>query len=159
IVIPANGQYAAYLLQIPGLEAVPVPFQGVVTLRVVAGAGVTASSFRLLRNERLDLLVTTTGLLNENAGMPGRVIFPYVTDSTGYTTQFILINPPGVQNTSGIVHYWAADGTPLQIDSLKLGSIQIVPFAGFATPHAHVILLHRDSGVMTTMVGVEGQLP
>ena len=159
LTIPANGQFAGYLHQIPGLQSLPVPFQGVVRLTVLSGSGVTAGSFRVLRNERLDYLVTTTGPLNEDAGMPGRLIFPYMTDSTGYKTQFILINPPGVQNTSGILHYWAADGTPLQVDQLKLGSVQVVPFAGSATPHAHVVLSHRDQGVLTSIVGVEGALP
>jgi hypothetical protein len=104
-------------------------------------------------------LITTTGPLNENAGMPGHLVFPYVTDSTGYTTQFVLINPPDSQSASGIVHYFAADGSALAIDVLKLGSIKIVPFDGFNTPHAHVILNHRDAGVLTSIVGVEAQLP
>src|SRR5262249_31732834 len=99
------------------------------------------------------------GPLNEIAGMPGHLIFPYMTDSTGYTTQFILINPPGVASGSGVLRYLAADGSPLQIDTLKLGSAQIVPFGGYATPHAHLILNHRDNGVLTSIVGIEGELP
>jgi hypothetical protein len=91
--------------------------------------------------------------------MPGHLVFPYVTDSTGYTTQFVLINPPGSQSASGILHYFAADGSALAIDVLKLGSIRIVPFAGFNTPHAFVVLNHRDAGVLTSIVGVEGQIP
>jgi Beta-propeller repeat len=159
ITIPANGQFAAYLQQLPGLEGLPASFQGVIRLSVQSGSGVTASSFRILYNEREDYLVTTTGPLNENAGMPGRVVFPYITDSTGYTTQIVLINPPGVQGGAGVVRYWAADGTPLQIDTLKLGSAQIVPFLGYNTPHAHLVLSHRDSGVLTSIVGVEGEVP
>ena len=159
ITIAPNGQFGAYLPQIPGLESVRIPFQGVVRLTVVSGAGVTATSFRIMLNERSDFLMTTTGQLNESAGIPGRLIFPYVTDSTGYTTQFILINPPGVQSSSGILHYLATDGSPLQIDTLKLGSVQIVPFSGFNTPHAHIVLNHRDSGVLTSILGVEGEIP
>ena len=128
-------------------------------MAVLSGSGVTATSFRILINERLDYLVTTTGPLNENAGMPGRLIFPYMTDSTGYTSRFILIDPAGVNSSSGVLRYWAADGTPLQIDTLKLGSAQIVPFAGYATPHVHNILNHRDGGVLTTIMAVEGELP
>src|SRR5262249_46649080 len=136
-----------------------VPFQGVLRLAVLSGSGVTASSFRILLNERLDYLVTTTGPLNEDAGMAGHVIFPYMTDSTGYTTQFILINPSDAASLGGVLRYLAADGTPLPIDTLKLGSAQIVPFAGYATPHAHIILNHRDGGVLTSIVGIEGELP
>jgi Beta-propeller repeat len=159
ITIPAGGQLAAYLFEIPGLQSLPVPFQGLLRLTVLSGSGVTASSFRILFNERPDYLVTTTGPLNENAGMAGHLIFPYMTDSTGYTTQFILINPPGVQSGSGVLRYVAADASPLQISTLRLGSVQIVPFAGFATPHAHVILNRRDSGVLTSIIGLEGELP
>jgi len=159
LTIPANGQFAGYLVQIPGLEGLPVPFKGVVRLSVLSGTGVTGASFRILRNERLDYLVTGTGPLNENAGMVGRLIFPYVTDSTGYTTNLILINPPAAQQSAGLVHFWAADGSALQIDTLRLGSVQIVPFGGFNTPHAYVALFHRDAGVLTSIIGVEGQRP
>src|SRR5262249_34679430 len=155
---PAGGQYAAYLFQVPGLQSLPIPFQGVLRVAVLSGSGVTASSFRILLSERLDYLVTTTGPLNENAGMPGHLIFPYMTDSTGYTTQFILINPSDAAS-SGVLRYLAADGSPLQIDTLKLGSVQIVPFGGYATPHAHIILNHRDGGVLTSIAGIEGELP
>src|SRR5262249_56170198 len=105
-----------------GRRWLPVRFEGVLRLTVQSGFGVTASSFRILFNERPDYLVTTTGPLNENAGMAGRLVFPYMTDSTGYTTQFIVINPPGVQTGSGVLHYLPADGSPLQISTLNLGS-------------------------------------
>src|SRR5262249_16312588 len=115
--IPAGGQLAWYLEQFPGLSF-PVPFQGVLRVNVLAGRGVVAASFRVMNNERADYLVTTTGPLNENAGMPGHLIFPYMTDSAGYTTQFILINPPGVQNTGGVLRYLGTAGDPLQVDAL-----------------------------------------
>jgi Beta-propeller repeat len=159
ITIPAGGQLAAHLFEIPGLQSLPVPFQGLLRLTVLSGSGVTASSFRILFNERPDYLVTTTGPLNENAGMAGHLIFPYMTDSTGYTTQFILINPSGAQSGSGVLRYVAADASPLQISTLRLGSVQIVPFGGFATPHAQVVLNRRDSGVLTSITDLEGELP
>jgi hypothetical protein len=128
-------------------------------LTTVSGAGVAAVSFRIFHNERLDNLVTTTGPLNENAGMPGRLIFPYLSDSTGYTAQFILINPPGTPSGTGVLRYWAMDGSPLPIDTLRLGWVQVVPFAGSNTPHAHAILYNRSGGVLTSIVGVEGEIP
>jgi hypothetical protein len=110
-------------------------------------------------NERLNYLITTAGPLNEEAGLPGRLIFPYVTDSTGYATRLILISRPGEQGGTGVVHYLAADGTPLQIDTVRLGSVRIEPFLGYATPHAQILLSHSDGGVLTSIVGVEGQIP
>jgi hypothetical protein len=159
ITIPAGGQLAAYLFEIPGLQSLPVPFQGILRLTVQSGSGVTASSFKILFNERPDYLVTTTGPLNENAGMPGRLVFPYMTDSTGYTTQFVLINPPGVQTGSGVLNYVAADGSPLQISTLRLGSVQIIASEGSLTPFAHVILNRRDNGVLTSLFSLEAELP
>jgi hypothetical protein len=159
ITIPADGQFGAFLGQIPGLENLPTPFKGVLTLTVPSGDAVTGTTFRFLYNERPDLLVTTTGPLNENAGMAGQLIFPYITDSTGYTTQLILVDPPGTTGSTGVVRYKAADGTPLQIDVMRLGSIQVLPFGGFNTPSVHVLMQHRDSGVLTTIVGQEAELP
>lgn len=159
ITIPAGGQYANYLQLVPGLESLPVPFQGLVRLNVLSGSGVTAASFRVLRNERLDYLVTTTGPLNEDAGMPGRLVFPYLTDSAGYTSQFILFNPPGVQSGSGVVFYRGTDGTPLGVEQLKLGSVRVIPFAGYNTPHAHIVLHQRQAGILSSIIGIEGQLP
>ena len=126
---------------------------------MLSGTGVTATAVRILLNERLEYLITTTGPLNEQAGLPGRLIFPYMTDSTGYTTQFILINPPGVSKTTGVLHYLATDGSALAVDTLKLGSIQIVPFQSFNTPHAHAILSRTAGGVLIFQTSVEGQLP
>jgi len=91
--------------------------------------------------------------------MPGRLIFPYLSDSTGYTTQFLLVKPAGGQASSGVLRFYATDGTPLQLDTVKLGSIQIVPFGGSNTPHAYNLLYHRDAGVLTSIVGIEGDLP
>jgi hypothetical protein len=145
--------------QVPGLAGLPVTFQGVVSVKVLSGTGVTGTSFRVLLNERSENLVATTGPLNENAGMPGRLIFPYLSDSTGYTTQFLLVKPAGGQASSGVLRFYATDGTPLQLDTVKLGSIQIVPFGGSNTPHAYNLLYHRDAGVLTSIVGIEGDLP
>ena len=136
------------------MEFVKAPFQGILRLNAVSGMPVTAAAGRVLINERSDYLVTPTGPLNESAGAPGHLIFPYITDSTGYTTQFVLINAPGVSNVSGILHYLATDGSPLQVTALKLGSIQVVPFAGFNTPHAHAILRRIETTRACALPGV-----
>jgi len=159
IQVPASGQVSRYLPEFPGFEAIAVPFQGIVRLTVLAGPGVMAGGFRVMFNERGDYLFTTTGPLNEDAGTAGRLIFPYVTDSTGYTTEFILINPPDVTSAAGVLHYLAADGSPLGIDAMKLGSVQIVPFSDSSTPHAHALLARKVNGVTTFITEMEAQLP
>ena len=157
--IPGYGQIVFFLSQIPGMEFVKAPFQGILRLNAVSGMPVTAAAVRVLINERSDYLVTPTGPLNESAGAPGHLVFPYITDSTGYTTQFVLINGPGVANVSGILHYLGTDGSPLQVTALKLGSIQVVPFAGFNTPHAHAILSRKEGGVLIFQTSVEAERP
>jgi len=159
IQIPGYGQTVVFLSQVPGLQSVKAPFRGILRLNVAAGTGVTAASARVLINERSDYLITATGPLNEDAGLPGRLVFPYMTDSTGYTTEFILIAPRGTAATSATLHYLAPDGSPLQVASLQLGSVQIVPFGGFNTPHAHAILSRKEGGVLIFQTSLEGELP
>src|SRR5207244_9724380 len=43
--------------------------------------------------------------------------------------------------------------------TVKLGSVQIVPFIGFNTPHAHIVLNHREGGILTFITGIEGEIP
>ena len=115
--IPGYGQIVFFLSQIPGMEFVKAPFQGILRLNAVSGMPVTAAAVRVLINERSDYLVTPTGPLNESAGAPGHLVFPYITDSTGYTTQFVLINGPGVANVSNRWISSAGDCTEIGFDS------------------------------------------
>src|SRR5207237_9610646 len=110
---------------------------------------IAAAALRIWNNDRRAYLAPTTGPLHESACLPGRLVWPYMTDSTGYTTQFILVNPAGAPAVLGVLHYLAIDGTPLQVDTLKLGSVQIVPFLGLNTPHTHLVLHHAEGGVVT----------
>jgi hypothetical protein len=158
IEIPATGQRAMFLNQAPGFESLRAPLQAIVRVNVTAGAGVAAVGLRAMINERSDFIATTTGPLNEAAGLPGRVVFPYIADGTGYTTQFILVTPPGVQTLSGVLRFLTGDSSPLQIDVLRLGSVRVVPFPGFNTPHAHAILTRREQGVVVFQTFAEGQL-
>lgn len=157
--IPASGQVAMFLNQVPGFESLRAPFQAVLTVNVTEGSGVTAVSLRAMINELKDFIFTTTGPLNDDAGLPGQLVFPYMTDGTGYTTQFILVNPPGVQNVSGVLRFLAPDASGLQTDVLRLGSVRIAPFPGFETPHAHAVLTYKDGGIAAFQTAVEGQLP
>jgi hypothetical protein len=159
IQIVANGQMAIFLNQVPGFASLTKPLQGVLRVNVTDGPGVAAVSFRAMINERLDFLTAATGPLSEGAGLPGRVVFPYMSDGTGYTTQFILVAPPDVQTVSGVLRFLTGDSSPLQIDVLRLGSVRIVPFPGFNSPHAHAILTRREQGVVVFQTFVEGQLP
>jgi beta-propeller repeat-containing protein len=155
IVIPANGQFAAYVDSslFPSNPAATAPFQGIVT--VTAPAGVTAVGFRAMNNERGDFLTATTGPLNEQAAS-ANLIFPYMTDGGGYTSQFIAVGPAAA--FSGVIHFIAQDGTGLYIDDARVGSVQIVPYEGTYTPASHIVLTHRELGIAKLQTYVEGGL-
>jgi hypothetical protein len=132
---------------------------------VQSGTGIAVVGFRAMNNERGDFLAATTGPLNEQAAS-GRLIFPYIADGSGYTSQFTIVgntNPESgrgpAPSFSGVLRFIAQDGSALFIDDASVGSVQIVPFAGTYTPHGHVILSHRELGTTRLQTDVEGQLP
>src|SRR4029077_14100403 len=57
--LPANGQIAKFLDQIPGLETLANPFQGVLRISTTA-SGVSMIGLRGRYNENRDFLITTT---------------------------------------------------------------------------------------------------
>src|SRR5439155_19661033 len=58
IAIPANGQTAVFLTQIPGFSDLPSSFQGV--LRISSESMVAVSALRARYNERGDCLISAT---------------------------------------------------------------------------------------------------
>src|SRR5262249_2468396 len=86
--IPAGGQVAAFVNQIPGLSSIQSPFRGV--LRVSSPASISIVGLRGRYNERTDFLVTTTPATDETAPLSfSSVYFPHLADGAGFTTQFI----------------------------------------------------------------------
>ena len=163
IQIPPNGQVAAYLNTLFA-SAATAPFRGIVVVGVQSGSGITAVGLRLMNNERGDSLAAATGPLNEQASSQ-RLIFPWVADGSGYTSQLTIAgnnNSAGrgqAPSFSGVLRFIAQDGSALLIDDTRIGSVQIVPYTGPYTPHAHVILSHKELGTTRLQTGVEGQLP
>jgi hypothetical protein len=150
--IPANGQVAVYLNSL--IPAATAPFRGIATVNVLSGAGVTAIGFRAMNNERGDFLAATTGPLAEPTS--GRIVFPYITDGSGYSSQFFIV---GNEPFNGGFHYIAQDGSALFIDAARVGSVQVVPFAGTFTPESHVILSHKELGITKLQTYVAGDVP
>ncbi len=116
--LPANGQAAMFLNQIPGLASVPVPFKG--TLRVSSSsqagtASISVVGLRARYNERNDFLIATTPPTTDAIrAIQVPLFFPHIVDSGGYTTQFILFSRPGV-SSNGTIELFAADGKPLDV--------------------------------------------
>ena len=112
--IPANGQAAMFLNQIPGFSSLQAPFQGV--LRVSSSAPISVVGLRGRYNERNDFLVTTTPPVNE-ATPPSTALlfFPHVVDGGGYTTQFILFSSQPGQSSSGTMRLFSQSGEALDL--------------------------------------------
>jgi hypothetical protein len=116
ISLPANGQAATFLDQIPGLATLPNPFEGV--LRVSSSSPIAVIGLRGRYNERSDFLITTTPSTNESTpASTSDLFFPHFADGGGYTTQFILFNGSADQPSSGVIRFFTQSG---QILSLSL---------------------------------------
>jgi spore coat protein CotH len=110
--VPANGQAALFLSQIPGFAALAAPFQGV--LRISAGAAISVVGLRGRYNERGDFLITTTPPVAENEPVsPGELIFPHIVEGAGYTTQFILYSGGPRPASAGALRFFGQTGQPL----------------------------------------------
>jgi hypothetical protein len=104
-----------FLHQVPGLETLPIPFEGVLRVVATTAQGVTATAFRTLSNERGVTLFTTTGPLEENAGSPEQLVFPHIAEGGGYTTQFIVIGGASGQANAGVLRFFTGEGHPLNL--------------------------------------------
>jgi hypothetical protein len=114
-VVPARGQIALFLNQVPGFESLPSPFRGV--LRISTRSTSTKVSVIGLRgryNERHDFLITTTPPSNEAAASSvAEMIFPHFVRGGGYTTQFVLFSGFAGQSSSGVLRFFSQAGQTL----------------------------------------------
>jgi hypothetical protein len=112
--IPANGQTATFLNQIPGLASVRPPFQGI--LRVSSTASISVVGLRGRYNERSDFLITTVAATEEGApASTSALYFPHLVDGGGYTTQLILLGATASQSESVNVVFVKQDGSPFTL--------------------------------------------
>ena len=114
VTVPANGQSALFLNQIPGFASLPALFQGV--LRISGAAGISVAGLRGRYNERGDFLITTTPPVAEDEpASAAEVLFPHIVEGAGYTTQFILFSGKPGQTSSGTLRYLNQTGQPLML--------------------------------------------
>jgi len=115
LVIPANGQRALFLNQIPGFENLPLPFKGV--LRVsTANPTITVLGVRSRWNERGDYIFTTTPATNENAPARAQLMFPHIVNGGGYSTQFIMFSGTSNQPAYGGLQTFSQSGGSLNVN-------------------------------------------
>jgi len=110
ITIPANGQTALFLNEIPAFSNLPVKFQGVLRLSTASPAGISMIGLRGAYNERGDFLIATMPCVNEElSDNDTEKVFPHIVNGGGYTTEFILMSPTA---TSGEVRFRSQSGSP-----------------------------------------------
>jgi hypothetical protein len=116
VVVPAKGQFAMFLSQLPGFSNLPSPFQGLLRISTAASFPISVIGLRVRYNERRDVLIATTPAVNESvAGPTGDTFFPYLAEGGGYTTQFILSGPKEGQSSSGWLRFYSQSGVPLTL--------------------------------------------
>jgi len=115
LAIPANGQNAFFLSQVPGLTSLPASFQGI--LRISSATPVSVVGLRGRYNERGDFLITTTPPVAEDDPAPTtELVFPHIVEGAGYTTQFILFSGRPGQAASGTLLFLNQSGQPMTLD-------------------------------------------
>jgi hypothetical protein len=112
--VPANGQQATFLNQIPGFGALPMPFQGV--LRASSTSNISVMGLRGRYNEREEFLMTTTPPADESTPPSTSPLFiPHLADGGGFTTQFVLFSGTAGQSSSGTLQFFAQSGSGLNL--------------------------------------------
>jgi hypothetical protein len=87
-VIPAMGQIALFLDQIPEFENLQESFKGFLR---ISGPTVAVTGLRARYNERRDFLFAATPPIAETTShSSAELIFPHFVDGGGYATQFIV---------------------------------------------------------------------
>jgi hypothetical protein len=103
--VPASGQRAFFLNEIPEFASLPLPWRGVITASASSPFAVTGIRGRT--NERGDFLITTTAAVNPGAIVAGsELAFPHFADGGGYSTQFVLFAP----NSVGTIYFLDQSG-------------------------------------------------
>jgi hypothetical protein len=109
--VPATGQIAMFLNQIPGFSAPSSSFEAVLR---ISGANVYVTGLRGRYNERGDFLITTTAPVDEKAApSPAELVFPQLAAGGGYTTQIILFSGTAGQSATGVLQFVSQSGQPL----------------------------------------------
>jgi hypothetical protein len=116
ITVPANGQAAMFLNQVPGLSTLFNPFRGVLRVSTTAPGGISVVGLRGRYNERRDFLIATTQpTIEADPPATSALFFPHFADGGGFTTQFILFNGSVDQSSSGNLQFYTQSGQPLSL--------------------------------------------
>ena len=114
VTVPASGQTALFLNQIPGFSGLPQNVQGV--LRISAPSNVAVVGLRGRYNERGEFLITTTPPVGEDeTASTTELVFPHILEGGGYTTQFTLFSGTAGQASAGSLRFYNQAGQPMRL--------------------------------------------
>ena len=114
--LPGKGQRAMFLSELPGFSGLPPDFHGFLRVSSSASNAIAVVGLRGRYNERRDFLLATTPAINEGTvSFDSRMLFPYIAEGGGYTTQFILSDPPSALGSSGWLRFYSQNGVPLNL--------------------------------------------
>jgi len=110
IVIPPLGQLSRFLKEIPGFDAVPLPFRGTLRVSTQTMEGISVVGLRGRQNERGDFLLST--VLSAEQSDVSEIDFAPVLEGGGYSTEIVLLNGSGssargnlVSEPQNVVHF------------------------------------------------------
>jgi NHL repeat len=108
VTIPAHGQKAAFLSEIPGLDVLSLPYQRVVSAQSSGLFSMIGIRGRI--NERGNFLASATLPVNDDSPLTSPLFIPHFADSDGFSTEFVVFTPSGIQSSSGFVTYFGDSG-------------------------------------------------
>jgi hypothetical protein len=172
--IPANGQISGFLNESPFNG--PSSFSGSFTFNSSKGVAVVA--LRGVVNERSDFLLTALPVVNlSSSASVAAAVFPHFADGGGWTTTIMLVNPTD-NPISGTLQFANSSGQPSSSlsysiagrsarqfatsgsgDSVRVGSVSVVPSQNNATPAGSLVFSYRNSGIRMTEAGIPAAAP
>lgn len=103
IALPAGDHRSMFLDEIPGLEMLAQPFQGVVRVTSTGPVGVSAQRSR--RTERGEFLTAETPVFDGLHPESGRLVFPQLVSGGEYDMQIVLIHSDPGAGQSGLIEF------------------------------------------------------
>jgi hypothetical protein len=106
------GHFSTFLHDL--FPSLALPFTGVLRMSSFSSIGVMTLLTRY--NERGDFLMATTPASNEaSPSNTGEILFPFIADGGGFTTQFILFSGVAGQISTGELSLIGQQGQPLDL--------------------------------------------
>lgn len=118
LLIPARGQTAVFLNEIPRFASLPLSFQGVLRVSTTSASGIAVTGMRGHYSESSSpsLIVSGMPAFNENSALSSEdLVFPQVLDSGGFTTQIVVFSGLAGQRGTGNLRFYSPSGQPLTL--------------------------------------------